>query len=109
MLYCYLPVEADQTLKVIRDRTRKVITEHDACLYCLSEWMITGTNTILRDGPFDIQGGAGIFLKKIVRFPLGAKKLKIEVENKKFVLHSVNIFEALFSRSHITFCKYHRI
>ena len=32
---------------------------------------------LIRDGPFDIQGGgAGIFLKKIVRFPLGAKKLK---------------------------------
>ena len=28
------------------------------------------------DGPFDIQGGAGIFLKNIVRFPLGAKKIK---------------------------------
>ena len=31
-----------------------------------------------RDGPFDIQGGgrAGIFLKKIVCFPTGAKKIK---------------------------------
>ena len=32
---------------------------------------------MLRDGPFDIQGGgAGIFLKKIVCFPTGAKKIK---------------------------------
>ena len=31
----------------------------------------------IRDGPFDIKGGgAGIFLKKIVRFPTGAKKIK---------------------------------
>ena len=29
---------------------------------------------VLRDGPFDIQGGAGIFLKKIVCFPTRAKK-----------------------------------
>ena len=32
---------------------------------------------MFRDGPFDIQGGgAGIFLKKIVCFPLEAKKIK---------------------------------
>ena len=30
----------------------------------------------IRDGPFDIQRGAGIFLKKIVRFPKEAKKIK---------------------------------
>ena len=43
-------------------------------------------------------GGAGIFLKKIVCFPTGAKKIKVfnEVKNKKFVLHSVKFFEALF-------------
>ena len=30
---------------------------------------------MLRDGPFDIQGGGGWdFFEKIVRFPLGAKK-----------------------------------
>ena len=57
----------------------------------------------IRDGPFDIRG-AGIFLKKIVCFPLDAKKNVLkEVENKKFVLHSVNIFEALFSRSYLMF------
>ena len=33
----------------------------------------------VRDGPFDIRGGGGgaaIFLKKIVCFPTGAKKIK---------------------------------
>ena len=31
----------------------------------------------VRDGPFDFRGGgAGIFLKKIVRFPSGGKKIK---------------------------------
>ena len=31
----------------------------------------------IRDGPFDIRGGgAGIFLKKIVCFSIGAKKIK---------------------------------
>ena len=35
-------------------------------------------STALRDGPFDIEGGGGLgfFLKTIVRFPLGAKKIK---------------------------------
>ena len=31
-------------------------------------------NDQLRDGPFDIQGGAGIFLKKIICFHTGEKK-----------------------------------
>ena len=43
-------------------------------------------------------GGAGIFLKKIVCFPKGAKKNVFnEVKNKKFVLHSVNFFAKPFS------------
>ena len=51
---------------------------------------------IIRDGPFDIQRGSGIFLKKIVCFPTGVKNNVFnEVKNKKFVLHSVNLFEAL--------------
>ena len=43
-------------------------------------------------------GGAGIFLKKIVCFRKGTKKINVfnEVKNKKFVLHSVNFFKALF-------------
>ena len=34
---------------------------------------------VVRDGPFDIQGGggAGIFLKRIVCFPTGEKKNKM--------------------------------
>ena len=47
-------------------------------------------------------GRAVILLKKIVCFPTGAKKNKKikKLKNKKFVLHSVNFFEALFSGSY---------
>ena len=36
------------------------------------------TETYIRDGPFDIQGGGGLVfvLKEIVCFPTGAKKIK---------------------------------
>ena len=30
----------------------------------------------IRDGPFDIQGGGGLFFEKIVCFPTGVKKVK---------------------------------
>ena len=52
----------------------------------------------VRDGPFDING-AGIFLKKIVCFPIGVKIIKNvfnKVKNKKFVLHSVIFFQSPF-------------
>ena len=57
----------------------------------------------LRDGPFDIRGGggAGIFLKKIVCFPTGAKKNVFnEVKNKNLVLHSVYFIKAFFPGSY---------
>ena len=58
----------------------------------------------LRDGPFNIQGGEGVWdiLKKIVGFPTGAKKNKMSSMKlkKKFVLHSMNFFEALFPGSY---------
>ena len=58
---------------------------------------------LVRDRPFDIRGGGGgwDFFEKIFCFPTGAKKLNVftEVKNKKFVLHLVNFFEALFPRS----------
>ena len=64
--------------------------------------MIINDKFILRNGPFDIQGrGAGIFLKKIVCFPTGAKKINVfnEVKNKKFSSFSV-FFEAFFHGSY---------
>ena len=46
--------------------------------------------------------GAGIFLEKIVCFPTGVKKFNVfnKVKSKKFVLHSVNFFKALFPGSY---------
>ena len=48
--------------------------------------------------PFDIQGGAGIFLKKNNSFPYMSEKNKVfnKVKNKKSVLHSVNFFKPFF-------------
>ena len=47
-------------------------------------------------------GGWGVwdFFEKIVFFPTGANKLFKEVKNKKFVFHSVNMFEAVFPGSY---------
>ena len=49
----------------------------------------------------------GFFLKKIVRFCIGEKKINVfsEVKNKKFVLHSANFFSKPFSLRAIRVCK----
>ena len=43
---------------------------------------------LFRDGPFDSQEGAGIFWKKIVCFPAGAKKMssqKLKIKSLFFI------------------------
>ena len=49
----------------------------------------------IRDGPFIIQGGAGIFLKKIVCFPTGEKKI---MSSTKLKIKSLFFIQSLFSK-----------
>ena len=58
-------------------------------------------NFKLRTDHLIFRGGGWEFFEKIVCFPTGAKKLNVfnEVKSKKFVLHSLHLFEAIFPRS----------
>ena len=52
---------------------------------------------LIRDGPFDIKGETGIFLKIVCNFPTKKIKCLEIVKNKKLGLHSVNFFRSTFT------------
>ena len=56
----------------------------------------------IKDGPFDIQEGGWNLFEKNSLFPYKSEKNKMssKVKDKKFVLHSMNLFKAHFPGSY---------